>query len=155
MRYRQLHRYFEGLGADHPDISFYRTGDYDKIIQAEKHIISYPCLWMESPSFGFKGDLDSKKKVWFVSFLIIINSQPEEEANVETNIDEAERIMLDCISKIVHDSVNDDSLKIRIDLNSINIDLVYSTGSDHSQGWRCEMEIESKSNITCDMSIWP
>lgn len=154
MTYRQLHNYFAGLGSGHPDISFFRTGDYAKIIQAEKHIISYPCMWMESPSFGFKGDKDTKKKAWYISFLIIAKSEDVEDADIEANIDQAERIMLEVVSKIIHDSINNPALKIEIDLSAINIDLVYSAGGDHSQGWRCEMEIESKSGITCDMSIW-
>jgi hypothetical protein len=152
MKYRDIINYFTSLASLHPTIEHFSYGDYERILGAERDTITYPCMWLESPVIKFIGDTESHSKKWSISFVILMNSAMDDEVKKENNIDECEQICYDIIAKCMHDGKN--GVFKNLSISDIEMDLVTSKNNDNDQGWRVELVLYVRSNLSCDQSIW-
>lgn len=152
MKYRAVINYLNDISKRHKDVLYVAHGNFDKIIGAQRSKIKYPCVWIESPSSVLVGDADAANRVHQCAFVVLLNSEVDNTERVEKNIDKSEDICIDLISKIIEDWQNDILNTVNIDINSFNMDIVWSDISDNDQGWRVQFSLVTKSSIICDTS---
>jgi hypothetical protein len=127
------------------------TGGVNEIQQSILSDLSYPCLWLESPSVPMSGIGRDNENVMFMgAFVILINCDPNDFALKRSLQQQAFVIACDVISKMKEDYINRD---LNID-PSFTLDPIDSMLIDSCAGYRVEFKINNSFSICYDDSKW-
>jgi hypothetical protein len=138
MNYGDFITYLKELGENHIDIQSVVIGDYEDIIERERTDISYPCLWVETPSVRYAGDNDAVREIYQGAIVILINNGSyHDPAVVFENLKTTFNIAREFLWRI---SLYENKMSI----TNRQLDAIATLGNDNDQGWRFSFEIHQE-----------
>ena len=132
--------YFRRLaGANRALAGRFVHGAAGRILAGSRSTLTYPCLWLETPSLGFEekdgtAPLGQRRCAFVVLQKVPTDSYAEQDAGWA----EAERIALQVISYMLRDRK---ARKFSFSLNGKDLEPVATLTMDNEIGWRLEFEL--------------
>lgn len=150
--------YFARLAKQHKQIKSFFFGDFDQILENERHENDYPILWLESPVIDFSDSLGSDELVESLSIDFVISHITKKGDHDSVKYAEflTERIAKELLMKIQCDQ-QDEAHSFKIQRS--RLEPVYPMNSNLEVGWRvtCVImpELTSYSFADSFTSIFP
>lgn len=134
----KIRTYFERLASEHTLIKQFFSGTYSDMLSGKLNEILYPCLWFEAPDIKFSStDEDSFLPTYDATFLVLINAQADDPAQLRHNLYLSELIALDLVKRA---NCDQESETLGFRLNSVRMSQAIAITDDNCQGYRVELE---------------
>ena len=143
--------YFRKLASEHTAIKSFVHGASERIISQTRSELSYPCLWLETPSLKIAAS-DADIQGWRTSAFVVFTNSPADDYDEQDALwQQTEQIVLDILARIKRESR---SLQFKIDLNSVQIDPIHTLFVDNDYGWRVEFQTDKSLDFCHNPAVW-
>lgn len=127
-------------------------GAAGRIISGSRSGITYPCLWLETPSLGLsEKDGTAPLGRRRCAFVVLQSVPGDDYAAQDAGWADTEAIALDVLSRMMRDRR---ARKFTFSLNEHPLEPVATLTVDNEIGWRMEFELEQYVPICYDASKW-
>lgn len=144
--------YFRRLAARHVELKgSFVHGNAGRIIAGSRSGISYPCLWLETPTLALaEKDDNFPQGTRRAAFVILESVPPDDYEAQDTGWASAERIALDVLAMLRHDR------KARLFSFGLGgvLEPVLTLTVDNEIGWRFDFEQGRPVALVVDDSRW-
>jgi len=132
--------YFRQLAAGHVELKTFVHGAAGRIISGSRSGITYPCLWLETPTLGFsEKDGTAPLGRRHCAFVVLEKVPGDDYEAQDAGWAATEQIALDVLSYMLRDRK---ARKFTFMLNERPLEPVATLTVDNEIGWRFEFELE-------------
>lgn len=144
--------YFRRLAAANLALKSFVHGSSGRIVSGSRSGITYPCLWLETPTLGLVEKDGTAPMGRRQCALVVLQSVPAGDYEAQdAGWVASEQIALDVLSRMVRDRK---ARKFSFSLNDHSLEPVATLTVDNEIGWRFEFAMEQYVEMTYDAARW-
>lgn len=139
-KYSELITYWETMPSLISGIGAVRVGDDEAIVELQNTRITYPILWVETPTVRFVNPGGVPAKRFRFAIVVLINEPKKSTTEANTKLSNALEIMELVYAQVYNDAeAGDDFLLV---LDDTDNEPIRHWSADNCYGWRMEIDIE-------------
>ncbi|MBF9239480.1 hypothetical protein I2I05_18955 [Hymenobacter sp. BT683] len=145
--------YFRQLaGANRALAGSFVHGSAGRIISGSRSGMTYPCLWLETPTLGFSEKDGTAPLGRRQCAFVVLQDVPSDDYDAQdAGWAASEQIALDVLSRMVRDRKK---RKFSFTLNERPLEPIATLTVDNEIGWRFEFELSSYVEMQYEPSRW-
>jgi hypothetical protein len=126
---------------------YFTEGDTFDIISAATSKLTYPVLWLETPTWKLEDE--GSTMVFNVALVALTKALKDNRRDQQLKRNDMETLLLAVLKQLNHDAMNARN-KIRIDMNMVRATEIDRVWDSSNWGWRMEFEIKLvNQNFVC------
>ncbi|WP_375418145.1 hypothetical protein [uncultured Hymenobacter sp.] len=144
--------YFRRLAAEHVELQSFVHGAAGRIISGSRSGITYPCLWLETPTLALsEKDGTAPLGRRHCAFVVLLGVPTDDYEAQDAGWALTEGLALDVLSRMVRDRK---ARQFSFSLNEHPLEPVATLTVDNEIGWRLEFTLEQYVPLPYQESRW-